>query len=401
MADERRGNGGNGGNGGEGSSDGPNLEELGEAEVLASDTDGTRRTRALDMRALMAEGKLEGGLEIPRRADAVRVPEGDPALLRTDLDGHEPIRRSERAARVLATSRRSSFSRTLPLAVVAVFFVAGLGFAGWRAVTTPVQHPTEEPLTERVSLPAQTVTLGLSEDNKNAVLQACYRVSDNPNHECRQRRLEEIGELPERQVTFGPQAIDRFEVANADYERCVAEGACADRDRAACRFYTHRGWELGATVPERVFAPTYPAVCVTREQAERFCAWRGGRLPTGDEWERVARTRDDRLAPWGALWAPDVINWAETDMGGFPIVGRLDGYDLTAPVDAFENGASHEGVHNLLGNASEWVAGDDEDDRHRGGSYTNDLRNLRVSYRRSADLGVPRSDIGFRCLYDE
>ncbi len=94
------------------------------------------------------------------------------------------------------------------------------------------------------------------------------------------------------------------------------------------------------------------------------------------------------------------MNWAETDMGGFPVVGRLDGYDLTAPVDSFEHGTSPDGLRNMYGNVSEWVAASDHfPDGTRGGSYCDDLREFRITRQLPLPATSRRSDVGFRCVY--
>jgi formylglycine-generating enzyme required for sulfatase activity len=251
-----------------------------------------------------------------------------------------------------------------------------------------------------IELDAGTFTIGLTDENKESVLQACFRLSNNPNHECRRSYLEGLGEYPSRQVELGAFQIDRLEVTNARYESCVDDDECPRRSVRSCRFFTHRGYQLDALVPQRMLDAEHPAVCVTRDEAEAYCRWAGGRLPSPDEWERAARGDDDRLSPWGELWAPNLMNWAETDMGGFPVVGRLDGYDLTAPVSNFEHGASPNDILNLFGNVAEWVApSEGRPDGTRGGSYRDDLREFRITRQIPQAPVSRRSDTGFRCVY--
>ncbi len=256
-----------------------------------------------------------------------------------------------------------------------------------------------------IALPATTATIGLDTDSREVVLNLCWRVSDNANLECRLSFLEAEGELPPRDVDVPAFSIDRLEVSNAEYAACADAGGCVPRSWEDCRVYTQRGLQFGAGTPETIERPEHPAVCVNYEEAAAYCAWRDGRLPTAVEWERAARAGETRLQPWGGFWSPALANWGERDMGGFPIAGRLDGFELTAPVDALSDGRSPDGIAQLLGNAAEWVVADDEERSDgkagvRGGSYRDPIDMLRATYHRSVAADARRTTIGFRCAYN-
>jgi formylglycine-generating enzyme required for sulfatase activity len=171
-------------------------------------------------------------------------------------------------------------------------------------------------------------------------------------------------------------SIDRTEVTQAAYQRCIEAGVC--------------------TAPAGGFEPTEactnPVVNVTWQQAGQYCAWLDKRLPTEAEWEKAARGTDERVFPWG--------NDAPTcELANFEGCGLRS----AEPVASHPAGASPYGVHDLAGNVREWVF-DREESRAkqpkraiRGGMFTDLGINVRASRRTWGDVSVSDIGIGFRC----
>ena len=124
-------------------------------------------------------------------------------------------------------------------------------------------------------------------------------------------------------------------VTNAQYQRFVQETG------------THRDWKKKA-------AADHPAVNVSWDDAQAYCAWAGLRLPTELEWEKGARYVDGREYPWGDTWdEAHCRNW------------KNRGGEQTGGVWGYASGSSPWGAYQMSGNVWEWC-----EDWYDGNTYT-------------------------------
>jgi hypothetical protein len=131
--------------------------------------------------------------------------------------------------------------------------------------------------------------------------------------------------------------IDKNEVTAGEYSHCVGMKRCdAIADIEACD--TERV-HPGST-------PKRPVNCVSPKMADEYCAYRGKRLPTRDEWLRAARGDDGRPFPWGA--APPTCKTAVIHDTQCPSEHAED-------VGSRPDGASPYGALDMVGNVSEIV----------------------------------------------
>jgi formylglycine-generating enzyme required for sulfatase activity len=221
------------------------------------------------------------------------------------------------------------------------------------------------------------------------------------------RADESCDELPQREVRLSAFALEVHEVTHAQYARCVEAQRCTPPTRVA---------SVASSL--RFGDPAYadfPITWVSQSQAEGYCAWLGGRLPTEAEWERAARGEaplvDRAYLRVGESPACPGVNVASC-------VGDL------APVMSSRADRTAQGVFDLLGNAHELVAGwydpayyaraaaqdpapvatQAERDQVpvRGGGYRVAAAFSTISYRGFRLLMRARGalpDVGFRCAF--
>ncbi len=195
-----------------------------------------------------------------------------------------------------------------------------------------------------------------------------------------------------------PFYIDRTEVPVSAYRACVAAGACSRPINVpadvACEWGILPDSDADKERRRYGLIGDHPVNCVTYAQAETFCQWKGGRLPTHGEWMLAGRgpastrpgscesTEDlnasdgrcnARPYPWGdeldsqranvASRRPiDEEAWRQrtTTPVGFFDGSIHPGESMTSPVTMYayetHDGSSIFGVHDQIGNLAEWVA---------------------------------------------
>jgi serine/threonine-protein kinase len=199
------------------------------------------------------------------------------------------------------------------------------------------------------------------------------------------------GELPKRTVRIEqPIYIAVYETTNAQYQRFFE---AAGESQAGTR------WQRAATKWARPLnldplKNNLPVTNVSTDEAQAFCKWVGGRLPTEIEWESAVRGVQDRgfPLPWGT---------AEPGRDRCRIFDANPEHELgPVPIDSLPTGASPLGLMHAIGNATEWCQDSEQPGQFvlRGCGFTTaNINDVRVTWRGRGD---PRGDeeTGFRVV---
>ena len=222
-------------------------------------------------------------------------------------------------------------------------------------------------------------------------------------------------EEPVHTVSIPTFEILETQVTVAQYGQCPSPASCSQPDTNGDCNWDENGHDQ------------HPVNCVTWEQAEDYCDWVGGRLPSESEWEYAARSGgQDDTYPWGEDYATCdyAVMYGLNDYGC--------GTGRTWPVCGMRpDGDTDQGLCDMAGNVWEWVRDvyhgcydcsecpnvDDCDESsvapsdgtaweypagifraYRGGSYVNGSSSeLRATYRYYYYYNGGQTNVGFRC----
>ncbi len=294
------------------------------------------------------------------------------------------------------SQRRPSGRRRWTAAVAATSAVMTvIAVAGWLALrddepaaTSPAPSGSRSVASAATPPSSQPAPPTAPPDGMVAVPSKTYRIGCTPKVQpgCFS------DEGPAHEVALPRFAIMHHEVSKADYGACVKAAACPPASTGEGCVFANRGGD------------DLPVNCVSWQGADRYCRYRGWRLPSEQEWEAAARGAEDPRYPWG----DEAPSCERTVMRSG--AGPGCGSGAVMPIGARKADRSWVGAVGMGGNVREWTAstygayphGRAQPGRvgmvNRGGSFRESKSELGATYTRGVDPpGETRVGLGFRC----
>lgn len=150
-------------------------------------------------------------------------------------------------------------------------------------------------------------------------------------------RLDSTGKVVTYPISVKPFALDKQEVSNQNYRKCVEVGVC----KAIFRNKNGENW-----YNDTQSRFDYPVVGLDGVAANTYCKWLGKRLPTEAEWDFAAQGDASALRGWP--WGNDAPNPA---LANLKFDDRSDETLTLVRVTDFEQGEMK--FNSLIGNAYE------------------------------------------------
>ena len=223
-------------------------------------------------------------------------------------------------------------------------------------------------------------------------------------------------ESPKHPVMISAYKLDATEISIAQFEVFVTQGWSQDRN------WSTEGLEWRAQNPQGAGeenrragrSSNHPVVAVTWYEADAYCRWKGGRLPTEAEWEYAACNgqQEGRFA-WGDDEMMDAVWYSSGKYGHLQKV-------LTKEIaDSPTEQLTKDGLYHTTGNVWEWTADWYHAEYYqkqekenptgpetgtwktlRGGSFMNLPSYCTCTHREPARPDRVAYTTGFRCAYE-
>ena len=240
--------------------------------------------------------------------------------------------------------------------------------------------PLKQPMEDLVRIPAGPFIFGASERQFQFFLSLSVY-----NFPGMVQNMRQLFVMPPQSAQTPEFQIDRFEVTNEHFWHFTWKTKYAPSHPTD--FLKH--WGKEKVPPE--WSLTFPVVWVNQKDAQAFCEWRGGRLPTEEEWEKSARGTKEGYFPWG-------IQMPRKTTANFGNKQAESTGNRPGDVSSFE-------VFDLGGNVSEMTLTriakeNDYQTVVKGGNFSGSAREMLCYSRVLIPENARRATVGFRCVVE-
>lgn len=207
-------------------------------------------------------------------------------------------------------------------------------------------------------------------------------------------------------VRIGGFAIDRTEVTIGEFrafveatQRTTAAEANGGGFEWGGGWEKRPGWTVYRPYGQDVSSQDEPAVHVSWAEADAFCRWRDGRLPTATEWRAAAYT-EGRPTPSDGFKTGRTYRYPVGDTPEGMNTQAEDAWPRHAPAGSTQPGVN--GLYDMGGNVWEWLADRRGDNAlTAGGSWWYGAAQTTADAMQWKPAEFYAVYVGFRCAYDE
>lgn len=242
---------------------------------------------------------------------------------------------------------------------------------------------------EMIFIPGGEYLLGSDREERNWAYQ-------NSPDIVGQQQWYDTWESNPRSTTIPAFMLDKSPVTQREYEHYLSESdhrepTITQRDYQSQGFLVHPYstvkdylWNDNKAPKSRL---EHPIVLVSKEDAGKYCASQGKRLPSEDEWEAACRGMSHNMFPWGNQWIADAVH--HNNHG-------------TAAINAHPLGKTPDDIQELLGNVFEWTSSTYSTNRStlKSCSWDDAPGTCRCAFRHGRPSDSRHILIGFRCAKD-
>jgi len=198
--------------------------------------------------------------------------------------------------------------------------------------------------------------------------------------------------------------FDKTEVTISQFEKFVkATGMVTRAELEGGGFEFFAGWQRRPgwnwKRPDGIEPshPDLPAVHITYAEAQAYCVWANGRLPTATEWLRAGFT-ELRINPPSPWIRGKTYEWTTGDSPVGANTSLQDPWARAAPAKQTQSGVN--GLYDMGGNVWEWTS-DTKDGLRRtlGGSWWYPPEQMKADVEAWKPADFYAVYIGFRCVY--